>query len=65
MSKASQPINDFCALRPQPVHGARQPEPQACKTYTAPSAEYCLHVNILNRRLAFGLFKVEMSAWTS
>ena len=29
--------------------GARQPEPQACKNYTAPSAEYRLHVNFLNR----------------
>ena len=65
MSEASQPINDLCGSPATAVHGARQPEPQAYKTYTAPSAEYCLHANILNRRLAFGLFKVEMLAWTS
>ena len=46
-SDANQPINDACGS--PATARSRQPEPQACKNYTAPSAEYRLHVNILNR----------------
>ena len=47
--EASQPINDSCGSPATALHGARKPEPQACKNYTAPSAEYHLHVTVLNR----------------
>ena len=48
-TKRANQLTTLTALQPQPVHGARQPEPQACKNYTAPSAEYRLHVNIINK----------------
>ena len=44
-AKRANQLTTLAALQPQPVHGARQPEPQACKNYTASSAEYRLHVN--------------------
>ena len=37
-TEASKPINDSCGSPATARSGARQPEPQACKTYTAPSA---------------------------
>ena len=48
-TKRANQLTTLAALQPQLVQGARQPEPQACKNYTAPSAEYRLHVNILSR----------------
>ena len=48
-AKRANQLTTHAALQPQPVHGARQPELQACENYTAPSAEYRLPVNKLNK----------------
>ena len=50
-AKRANQLTTLAAFQPQPVHGARQPEPQACENYTAPSAEYRLSVNNLIGRI--------------